>query len=51
MFGLGVNSTGFIIQMDRSFVKDIKKQLGDLIDHNNSSAYRVDCGLQTTQKI
>ena len=48
---LGVNSTKFIMKMDKPVIKEIKNQLGYLIDPNNTAADRLDCGLQTMQAI
>ena len=49
--GLGVNSTKFIMTMDKPVIDEIKKRLGDLIYPNDTAADRVDCGLQTMRYI
>ena len=40
---LGVNSTKFIMKMDKPVIKEIMNKLGYLIDPNNNAAYMLDC--------
>ena len=49
--GLGVNATKSNIAMEKHVKKDIKKQLGGVIDPNDTAAERMDYGLQTMQSI
>ena len=49
--GLGVNSTKSIMKMDKPVIKEIKNQLGYLIDTNNTAADMLDCGIQTMHAI
>ena len=37
--------------MYKPVLKNIKKRLGYLIDHNDTTEYRFNCGLQTLQVI
>ena len=40
-----------MIPIDKTVIKDIKKQPGDLIEYSDTTSYSVDCGLQTMQAI